>query len=309
MLNRLNILPNRLKSIYYADISRSGCIYVTEGAGFVFAVLQILEKEKDVFSIVREKFNPTKPVISSVAVRSGAPFFVVTVKKTKYGVPWQTVKTVCGRLSQRLLLPEGLTLPDGYGMDSFEPAVLPAKLILNCAAEAFSRCETEASRLSICIVDRKGVLPHIIDSLIMHAATIKIVTDKLSVYSMAAADIMERYGATLIIDDSIGLAQNCTAVITTDISQLSGSEKGLIFAPQCRHRADFKNVVTGEGIAMPEEYLRLIPEGVNPLLFASALHELCGVAVLEKAAFQKYLLNSAPASIFDISKLITHIAR
>ncbi len=278
------------------------------GGGFVFAVLQILEREKDFFSIVRERFNPTKPVISSIAVRSGAPFFTVTVKKTKNGVPWQSVKTMCGRLSQRLLVAGDEALPDGYGMDLFEPSALPAKLILNCAVEAFSRCEAQAARLSVCIVDRKGVLSNIIDGLVMHASTIKIVTDKLSLYSLTASDIMERFGATLIIDDNISLAKNCTAVITTDISLLEGSERGVIFAPQCRHNTGYHNVVTGERIVMPEEYVRLNPEGLSPLIFASALHELCGVAVLEKSSFERILLNSSPVSIFEIARLLAREA-
>lgn len=270
----------------------------------MFAVLQILEREKDIFSIIRERLNPSKPAISSKAVRSGAPFFTVTVKKNKNGVPWQCVKTMCGRLSQRLLVVGDEVLPDGYGMDLFEPTVLPAKLILNCAVEAFSRCEAQAAKLSVCIVDRKGVLSSIIDGLVMHAATIKIVTDKSSLYALTASDIMERFGATLIIDDNISLAKDCTAVITTDISLLEGSEKGVIFAPSCRRNTAYHNVVTGDGIVMPEEYVRIKPEGISPLIFACALHELSGVAVLERSCFERIFLNSSPVSIFKIARLL-----
>ncbi|HZJ78380.1 MAG TPA: hypothetical protein VFD52_06260 [Clostridia bacterium] len=275
----------------------------------MFAVLYVLERDKDWLAAFRERFKPAQPVIYSVGVKSGAPFFKVKVKETRNGIPWQSVKSICGRLSQKLLLTKDIQLPEKYDMDVFVPEVLPARLIFNCAAETLSRCAAKTSQLSVCIVDKKGVLSQFIDNIVMYATTIKIVTKDVCSYSIVASEIMDKFGATLIIDDNIKLAQDCTVVITTDISMLSGKEEGIIFAPSNTCEGSFKNVVSGEGVNMPTEYQELLPEGIEPLLFASALHELCGVDTLGNCYFQKLMIDLTPSNTYDVAKLISKVVK
>jgi hypothetical protein len=254
-----------------------------------------------------------------VETPGGAPFFRLECAPRKGVIPWNAVEHAAGRCRTRMLFPEGICPPAPPspgramlepGLRAFEAKRLPLLLHLQAAMQVLRRCETPAQKLSVTLVDPKGILCRCVEPLVMLAGSLRVFTPDFAVYRAAAAQLLIRYGVTLILSDSVGCFAQSDVIVAQELSLFTGRERGLIFSPDSQTPLPQCRVVRVGLPELPPAYAALCPPGINPLRFAGALFELCGVKEMERLRFNGFWLKGrqAPLCAGELAALVDQAA-
>jgi hypothetical protein len=233
---------------------------------------------------------------------SGAPFFRLDIPNRKGDIPWQAVEQAAGKCRTRVLLPDGIKMPPqnnpknnpmahgaslDFGLRCFVPKRLPLLLALQTAQQVLRRCNTPAQHLSVTLVDPKCVLTRAIEPLVMLAGSLRVYTTDLASYRQTASLLLQRFGVTLILSDSPGCFANSNVVVAEDFSHFTGKERGMILTANRTASLRACRIVRGTAPQLPPAFEALRPAGIDPLMFAGALFELCGIKEMERLVFQE----------------------
>ena len=246
--------------------------------------------------------KPALPQLTRVEVPGGAPFFRLEAQSRRGQLDWNAIEQAAGRMRTKMLFPEGLAPPAPPqaasparaqmepGIRAFVPRRLPLLLCLRTAQQVLRASKTPARNRSVTIVDQKGMLCRSMEPFVPLAGSLRVCTPDAAVYRATAAQLLGRYGITLILSDSPGCFAQSDVVIADDLSLFTGRERGLIFTPDSRLVPGCR-VVRGAEPQLPAPCDKLRPEGIDPLLFASALYELCGVKEMERLGFGHFAFD------------------
>jgi len=248
-----------------------------------------------------------------VNVPGGAPFFRIEAARRKGkgalkqgALPWAEIERAAGRLRTKMLFPEGvqppaLALPGEQrsaaqaqlepGLRAFAPRRLPLLLCLRAAQEALRLSHLPARELRVTVVDQKGLLCRSLEPLVPLAGSLRVYTPDFGQYRAAAAQLLRRHGVTLILSDSPACFAQSHVVIADDLSLFTGRESGLVFTPDAVTARPGCRAVRMRGPILPGACESLCPPGIDPLLFACALYELCGVKEMERLRFGHYAFD------------------
>jgi hypothetical protein len=273
----------------------------------MFACVEILPREAVALPRKADRRRPAQPACIRVNPPGGAPFFRLEVycRKGRGGapdVPWGAVERAAGRLRTRLLLPAGICPPAPPparsaaqaqlepGLRAFCPKRLPLLLCLRTAQQVLRASHIPARQLRATVVDAKGALCHDVDALVPLAGSLRVYTPDSAQYRAAAARLLSHYGATLVVSDSPACFAQSHVVIADSLRLFTGCERGLIFTPDTQTSLRAR-VVRCHTPQLPEAYAGLCPPGIDPLLFACALYELCGVKEMERLQFGHFAFD------------------
>ena len=257
------------------------------------------------------------PQLHRVDCPGGAPFFRLEAQQRKHAIDWNAIEQAAGRLRTKMLFPEGVSPPTlpvidsparaklEPGLRAFAPRRLPLLLCLRTAQQVLRASKAPAQGLRVTVVDTKGALCRCLEPLVPLAGSLRVFTPDFAAYRGTAAQLLRRYGATLILSDSPGCFAHSDIVVADSLDLFTGRERGLIFTPDpallpgCR-------VVRCRQPELPGACAHLRPEGIDPLLFAGALYELCGVKEMERLRFGHFAFdgNSAAHSLADLSSIL-----
>ena len=271
-----------------------------------------------------ERRRQQPPTLVRIHAPRGAPFFrleVPTRRGQQTELPWAAMEQAAGRLRTRLLFPEGVIPPPPPparsaaqaqlepGLRAFQPKRLPLLLCLRAAQQTLLAAQTPARELRVTVVDTKGVLSHAIDLLVPLAGSLRVYTPDFSIYRSAAARVLHRYGATLILSDSVGCFAQSHVIIADDLRLFTGREAGLIFTPDTSTNLAGCHVVRCHAPQIPQTHANLCPPGIDLLQFACALFELCGIKELERMPFDHYAFDgvSGQYSAEDLARQLEEI--
>jgi len=280
----------------------------------MFACLQITKEARPLWPLgpqprllARRRAAP--PALVRVTPPGGAAFFrLEAAQRGKGELPWAEIERAAGRLRTRMLFPEGLCPPPPApprsaaqaqlepGLRAFLPRRLPLLLCLRTAQQILQKTEAPARQLRVTVVDPRSVLARQLEHLVPLAGSLRVFTPEPAIYRAAAAQLQRRYGVTLVVSDSPACFAQSHLVIADDLRLFTGRESGLILTPDtetplpggaaCR-------VARGRGPLLPEAHAPLCPPGIDPLLFACALYELCGVKEMERLRFSHFEIGGA----------------
>lgn len=282
----------------------------------MFACLQPLPRETAPWARLRARRHPEPPRMVRVNPPTGAPFFRLEVREGRNGIPWNEVERAAARLRTRMILPEGVELPAApracvkgeAGLRLYEPKRLPALLAMRAAQQTLRKCAAPAQRLTAALVDPRGVFTRSLEPLVPLAGNLRVYCPDFSIYRAAAALLLERYGMTLILSDSVACFAQCDVVVAPKLELFTGRERGLIFTPDALRDARLRrcHVVRGLDPQLPPALEALRPPGIDPLLFASALFELCAVREMEHLPFGAFSLpgNGEGATLEELAAMV-----
>ena len=257
--------------------------------------------------------KPALPLLCRVEVPGGAPFFRLEAQSRRGQIDWNAVEQAAGRMRTKMLFPDGVAPPAPPqassaaraqmepGIRAFAPRRLPLLLCLRTAQQVLRASKTPARSRSVTIVDQKGLLCRCLEPFVPLAGSLRVCTPDVAAYRATAAQLLARYGVTLILSDSPGCFAQSDVVVADELSLFTGRERGLIFTPD-RSPLPGCRVVRGEAPALPAAHEALRPAGIDPLLFACALYELCGVKEMERLNFGHYAFDGV-SEAFPLPKI------
>ena len=264
----------------------------------MFTVLE-LEPRVPTF---REKVlhrKPPQPQLTRVAVKSGAPFFILHVAAPPDAIPWDTVFYTAGRCAARLLTAPDIVLPKSDRVRRFVPQFLPLRTALQTLSYILRLAKLPPKRLCIGVHDPNGALCGSAEILLRYAADVRIVTEKPDDYAAYSRSLLEQYGAGFTVDTLVSLFRGCNVLLCPD-AQILPDDSAVRFS--CTPAA---GAFLLRGVPLPEPYAALLPDGIDPDLFAAALYELCGVHVLGTLCADCFAPDGTTLTPEDAAKRLT----
>lgn len=254
---------------------------------FMFGVLKIEKRKKGFVNSLKYILNKPSPSLQKITVKNGAPFFILTLTELKDGeIDCEEVYRILGRCAKRLVIGRDTEIPETDYVGVFKPTLLPYLMLFNSAVKLSASFvgESHTGKLTACVIDENGILKERIIPLISLFDNIKIITDKPRCYDDVSEKILDEWGLPILITDNYDSAADCDFIF----SPFKVKNAALSNCAAIRnHDSGALTRFWGEGITLPPDYSSFIPENVDPIIFASALYELCGVNALASLCFDK----------------------
>ena len=253
----------------------------------LFVALEKNEKNESVFDRLKDLFREPLVEKEKAEVPNALPFYKIKAKTYRGECPWEKIEEAAGALRSRMILPAGISLPKESGLSVFTPTVFFERLLFNTAVDAVEKMGLDPCRVSITVFDENAYLVDLIEKLLPLAFQLRIITSCTAAYEQLAEYLFERYGLSVIVS-----ANGNESVLSSTVI-ISGSSKpvpllfsGILFTNE---KKKFMNavVMTGEDFDLPKKYAVLLPDGIDSLLFAGALYELCGADELGKMKYKQ----------------------
>lgn len=197
-------------------------------------------------------------------VKGAAPYKIINVSPGRKGVDWKKVALAAGNSAGSMLLPQGINPPESADVKAFVPRFLPGVIMLNTVAALAARHSDK--KLSAVVADECGALAEYVERIVPFVAKITVVTQAPEAYFKPCVGIMERYGATL----KVCLQLNGSESFDYGVSDADIPCAKALFRPS-------ELLSTERPVDIPEEYIRMCSQGIDPFLFVCALFECSGL--------------------------------
>ncbi len=242
----------------------------------MFAILQISDSN----TIFR------KPKIQSqrIDLPSSDAFFTVTAEKHLGKIPWKKLEKCLGILKNNMILPYGMTIPDGINITAFTPEVLPQLLLMNSATDYIRKHKLHFQSKSLTVFDEKTIYQSYIEKLLPCFKNIKIITGYPEAYEDLSCSLLENYGFSLIVSREEVYTDD---VIITHKCQVPIYYEGTVFTNDRKYLMN-STVCSGSEIDLPYSYESLRPVNTDKILFSSALYEKCKEISLGKLQYKDF---------------------
>lgn len=217
------------------------------------------------------------PAVTSgyFTAKGGTPFKIVRAFRYRGEVPWYSIAAV---KTGRMLLPDGEIPPEDAGIKKFVAKELPSRLLVNSAFLALKQMDLPETGVCLTLFDDEGNLVDIAARLVLAARYLRIVTPYPQKYEALRRELLRSCGVSLVVtdkaDDSAILTS--TAIISSKSKSVFCRYKGILFTNSVCS-SSYATVMRGRGIELDSEDSVIQPPGIDPVAFACALYECCGV--------------------------------
>lgn len=246
----------------------------------MFTVLHLERENPRGWARLIWRLHPPQPELVRVAVKSGAPFFILRVRTAGKEPPWDEILYMVGRCASRILTDTQLNLPKSQNIRMFIPRHLPLIAAMYTMADVLRRSQIPPQNCKIGVYDPLGTLCGRAETLLQCASDVRVCTTSTTMYDEESRRLMRLCGAGLTVGETTELFRGCNILLCTQADILPAN----VFAFACQGTPR-ENVFLCSDLHIPEPYRSQVPEGVDPTVFASALYELCGVRSLAQCRF------------------------
>ncbi|WRS27123.1 hypothetical protein U6B65_12415 [Oscillospiraceae bacterium MB08-C2-2] len=192
---------------------------------------------------------------------------------------WWRVYQYLGRYGRRLLLPEGVEVPGGVPLLGFHSGLFDTEVLFHTACAIISRSRMQMYRRLVGLIDPDGRYVSQLAGLLKYFTAVKVHTDRPDLYRPACREMMETFGAPVMICESLAGLEGCVMVLcpqpfeTEQPLRLSGPVLG---DENIRLPCKF-DLISHLEVELPQDIKEKLPPGVSPHEFAGALYELLDI--------------------------------
>lgn len=252
----------------------------------MFCVLNVRRRENTFTERLFGRFIKDDYSLKTVPVLKGAPFFVLTATVGKNGADWEMVESLVGKCAKRLLVQEGISLPNNDNIGVFKSNMLYKKIAENTFVEILRNNRINKSPKTVCISDNRANNTAFLSKISHYAKELNVITSAKEKYDEASSNIMKDSGLTVSFLSS---RKNEQIFIDLDNSTMNiRCENGVL------------NIANGSDFTVPEIYRSLLPNGIDKYDFYSALYELCGVFAVGECIFSDIEVNNEKRCVDSI---------
>lgn len=253
----------------------------------MFVAFERENESERFFERLHDYFKPPQIQKTKIEVPYALPFYVVRAREYRGGYPWNAAADAAGVLCARSLLPFWAKTDDISKILPFKPTVFLKRLLFNSAVKTIEKMMLDPRKVSITLIDDGAYLVDLFEELVFFAARLNVVTSCFAPYEKLAAELLGKYGVSLLISSKLQKdAENSTFIISDSILPIPLDFSGVLFTNE-KKRLENAVVIVGEGFTLPEKYSSLLPEDADELFFAGALYELCGADELGRLGYDK----------------------
>lgn len=249
----------------------------------MFVVLESLPKEKrGILGWLREILMPAAPTVRPRSL-GGVAFLQIKAGPNRRGEwDWDWIGEGIPR-GAVLLLPKGIPRP--AGLPGPEMGWLTRALLRRAAVEVLEGCGRPLYQKTVGLIDREGEHLELGEVLLCHAAVLRVVTENRAGYEAFAGEMLERYGASVLVGDGVESLLGSLFVVSPERYETGGAIPPacpvLAGAPQ--RFGGRSQVVEDWGVAVPSgvaaqsgeglPWVEGLPPGIDPLEFLAAAGE------------------------------------
>ncbi len=249
----------------------------------MFAVLKIKPEEKEIVTRLKHFFSPPEPVFERVNVKGAAPFYRLEIYEKQCKNGYGEVVKMLGSCSKAVIPTVGTNVSGANGLKIFKPTVLPNIMTVNSAEDYLKKRKYDKTAFTLGIKDRKGAFSQYLEKFVNLAGEIRVFTKNEFAYKSVCEKIYDAYGLSVVISLNESSLDRCDMIISP------GNEFDRYFnnCVLVRCGENEYNILKGEGITLPKYVAELLPDGVDSLVFASALYEACALKTLGTLKYDK----------------------
>lgn len=251
----------------------------------VFVILKPVDAPGGYFASRKLKKSVDEKPAEFIRTADGMPFAVLEIFNGKNGIEWKKVIEKCGRYTSRVIVPKGISLPENQRISPFIPSRFLYNLCLNTALEILDTVKLSPDSFVLTLCDREAKFTQELCRLVPLCSSIKVITEKIEKYIPVCTDILEKTGASVILRTSFEKSSKRDAVIFCGGEKNEFVSADIVFAPDKTVRG--KTTVIGSGVVLLEEHKSITGNGIDPVLFAGALTELCGSRTYENSVCER----------------------
>ena len=255
----------------------------------MFGVITVNRLSGGFFKKLRYRLFPPEPVIERISVFGSAPFFTLTLTcGENEEVDTGKIYSLLGRCAGRVIVCGG-NIAEDEKVKKFEPRILPSVMLFNSAVDYIKKCGLPPEKTSVAVMDFDGFQKDKLSLLVPLASRIKVITGDPEKFSAVRRRLYDDWGLVLTVTENVNEAGGCTFVIAPRTEKNDFDGGCLLY----RNEHSGNTVcLSGSGVTLPDDISKVLPP-CDPLLFASALYELCGATRLSELCFDR-LADSAP---------------
>lgn len=242
----------------------------------MFAVVRFAQEPKGLIKKFFWRFSKREVNAEKVSVAPGVFFFFLQCNFTQEREDWDLIEDAAGAMKSRLIFPEDIRVPEKFATIPLEK--LKQRAFIKTALKILKNEKYE----SVTIDDRNGVFINDIENFINLAPLIRVITNNPERYDSVSERIMDKSGATLLLcDENADLGK--TWLVTYSGGAWHGEGiKAITAADVCFGAA---KLIRLSKLSFNEQYLSLVPEGIDCEKFLSALYEYSHADFLENTLF------------------------
>lgn len=271
----------------------------------MFATVNFIYPPEKFFSKIKYNLLPPPISIERIKVPEGSDFLQANVPVIRGKVYWSNVNSQLGKTANNLLIPDALKVKEIGEIKRFKSERFYKIFCINSAIKLLSLLPKMHLPSEVCVIDFPAVCAPLLQSLPKYCRAVKIITYREEKYADFKQSAMEEYGCAIITTNDISRAFTSPVIIMPE-----GSKKAVAFSRNSHIFSPFSdniyssNVFTMNGVSLDEEYLNLLPTGIEPSEFAAALYEQSDVNSLKKCVCSSFKQCNKILSYKDVISLL-----
>lgn len=204
----------------------------------------------------------------------------ITVVHIKYyqrrnKIDWEKIKEQAGYERKSLLCSSSLRPPAYVGITRYKGNSLQRRLAENASLTVLNRMGKERQKIEVGLYDPKGRYGDLVEDLLQYTNKLTIVTDKDLFYKEVHSDIMDRYGASFLIQNHVNRLSSCQLIIAPDKieKRLPVSSGAVVFTGE-EPAVGLQGLVFDRyEFALAQKYKSIKPGELSDAYFAQALYD------------------------------------
>ena len=229
------------------------------------------------------------------------------VRWSGIGMPdWELIESACRRTFNRVLLPQGVHVPDGIRITAPALPRFERRVLCETACEIAKRSGLALYRRVLGLVDPSGELSGLLPGLLRYYSLVKVVTGNLDLYEKESRRMMDELGAPVIVGCDPESLGDCLLVLTCGSGYLQA--KKLDVPVLCPDGFPGGNpCITSPQITPSREIIDACPPDISLQSFAGALFEHCGVVDMNLTA-TAMLCDYRQSSLVEVVRVVSESA-
>ena len=271
----------------------------------MFTTIDTISYPEGLLNKIKFRIFPPKIKAEIISVPDGADFLKLKVPAKNDEINWKKVRKIAEKNAMNLVLPDWISIPYSPQLEKFKSDVLPRIITVNSAKKLLETACSVGYIFDIGIIDYCGLCCDLLYDFPEYAANITIVTMKPEKFEAFKSEAMKNFGIAVRLTDDITKAFDLPVIIIpTPLSTATAFSRFSAIIAVDGKNIFSSRVLCANKINLPEKYKALLPKGVSPLYFASALYEISGVSSLNSCYSPSFLCGGSQISYQDAIKYL-----